>query len=82
MLEPNVVKATCSVPRRGRGSNPSDLSDTLTNKYCPVYSIGLSLTLKASSPTCGRTEHSVCLIFNFLFNCLIYGTDRQGSVPL
>lgn len=27
MLEPNVVKATRSVPRRGRGSNPSDLSD-------------------------------------------------------
>ena len=55
MLEPNVVKATRSVPRRGRGSNPSDLSDTLINKYCPVYSIGLSLTLKRPvRPVVGR----------------------------
>lgn len=30
MLELYVVKATCTVPRRERGSNPSDLADKET----------------------------------------------------
>lgn len=37
--------------------------------------------LKAFSPTYGWAEHDDCLIFNFLFKCLIYRTDWRGLVP-
>ena len=84
MLEPNVVKATRSVPRRGRGSNPSDLSDTLTKLLLPWSIVGPFAIAQGVQSSLKLGLHIMInyhidkLVFPSLLN---YGTDRRGSVP-